>query len=198
MKTEKIIFDVNIKQINVFGNDNTFKNIVYCENVPDCIDCTHLDSNQISIVNNFINFCDTIRRQSKPILDEPSGSGEPVYILQTKVLGDNITAKVYDLNYYNDKNNQVIRIDVRVIHYDENGNRVPEWDADTYIIADMTDERKIIIPGSDPEVSEYSYELAETFLQNGMSINQLISMAIQLAEFETNSLFLERIYGNII
>ena len=102
---------------------------------------------------------------------------------------------MYDKNYSNDKTNKVVRIDVRIIHYNQNGERVPQWDADTYIICDMSEDRKVTIPESNPVEYEYSYVLANTMLQNGMTINQLISMAIQLAEFETNSLFLERIYN---
>jgi len=198
MKTEKIIFDVQLKQIHVFGLDDS-KNINYSD-IPIDVEninlYTQLNSNELLIVNNFINLCDDYRIKSRNILEEPLAVVEPVYILQTTCPVDNtLTAKVYDINYSNDKKNNVIRIDVRVIHYNQSNERVPKWDADTYIICDMTEDRKVSIPYSDPIEYEYSYILAETFLQNGVSINKLISTAINLAEFEPNSFFLQRIYN---
>lgn len=200
MKTEKITFDVNLKQIHVLGVDNSFKCINYGE-IPDGEDVdvsqyTQLSPEEIAVINAYVGLCDKLRRQSRPMLEEPSAVGEPVYTLQSPCPADNtLIAKVYDINYSNDKKNKVIQIDVRVIHYNQSGVRVPEWDADTYIICDMTEHRKVEVPYSNPVEYEYSYVLAETFLQNGMSINQLMASAIQLAEFEPNSLFLQRVYG---
>ena len=198
MRTKKIIFDVILKQIHVFGLDDSSKNINY-STIPiggNINLYTQLNSAELLVINNFIELCDKYRRLSKPILEEPLSVGEPVYILQTPCPIDNsLIPKVYDINYSNDKTNKVIQIDVRIIHYNQSGKRVPEWDCDTYIICDMTEDRKVSIPYSNPIEYEYSYVLADTMLQNGMSINELISMAIQIAEFEPNSDFLKRIYG---
>ena len=186
MKIKKIISDVTIGQIHIF-DDLTSNKIIYD-------DLT--DENKL-IISKYNELCDKKFRESKPLIEEPSDVDEPIYILQTPCPKDNsLIAKVYDINYSNDKINKIIRIDVRIIHYNQNSERVPIWDTDTYIICDMTEDRMVMIPESgSPGIKEYSYVLAETLLHNGMSIKQLISSAIQLAEIETNSEFLKRIYG---
>lgn len=130
----------------------------------------------------FCSSIDEVMRKSKPILDIPTGSGEPVYtMIKPCPVNSDLTVNIYDTNYSNDKRQKIIKIDVRAIHLNSLGERVPEWDCDTYVLADMSEENRIEVAEG---VYEYSYVLADTFLQQGMSIPQLIAMASQIADVD--------------
>lgn len=90
-----------------------------------------------------------------------------------------LVVKIWDINYKNNKQEKVIKIDIIALHFDQNGVRVPQYDNISYVMADMSEERRVeIIEG----VYEYSYILASTMLENNTPMSQLIAMTIQIAD----------------
>ncbi len=212
MKTQKIITDIDTNiLIHTFGQDETF----------NLIDYNDLQTSDKNIVDNYNELFDRLRRQSKPILEEPSALGEPIYIMNKPCpVNSDLTVKIYDTDYRNDKPNQTITINVRAIHYDSNNVRVPEWDCDDSVIADMSVERQIDVTPegqvavktistgvvrlendgyvliTDEEftrIYEPSYILANTMLQNNTPLPSLIQTAIHIADVDGT--LNKRLYG---
>lgn len=129
-------------------------------------------------ITAFAEKIDAVRRQSKPIIDIPDTQLVYTMIKPCPVRGD-LTVRLHYLWYNNDPIKKEIRIDLLAVHYDENNERVPEYDDKSYVIADMSEEGKIEVSEG---VYEYSYTLANTFLENAMPINDLITMACQIAD----------------
>ena len=94
-------------------------------------------------------------------------------------VNSDLTVKIYDRNYKNDKELKVIQIDIIAIHFDSQGNRVPLYDSKDVVIADMSEERRVEITEG---VYEYSYVLANAIIENGEPIKTLIAKAIQVAD----------------
>ena len=212
MKTKKIISDIDTNiLIHTFGEDGSFNLISYNDLQP---------SDQV-IINNYNELFDRLRRQSKPVLEEPSELGEPIYVMMTPCpVNPDLIVKVYDTDYRNDKNAQIITITIRAIHYSSAGIRVPEWDCDDFVIADMSEEKQVdVTPDGQVavetvltgvvrlEVSGYvlidgeiftriyepSYTLANTMLQNNVPLPSLIQTAIHIADIDGT--LGKRLYG---
>lgn len=133
---------------------------------------------ELGQINSFIKMIEDKAKSRRPMIPIPEGTSVYTMIKPCHVRGD-LDVKIYNLNYSNDKDKKVIKIDIVAIHFDANGERVPIYDGYSYVIADMSEERKVEVSEG---VYEYSYTLANTFLENAMPINQLIATAIQIAD----------------
>lgn len=180
MKTNKIISEINGNSlIHIYTVDNDYTAINY----------NSIDSTNKSTIDNFFSLCDKLSRESKQVLGIPSTT--PAYIMDKPCPVDSgLTCNIYDMGYSNDRINQIIKIDVLAVHFDSNGNRVPEWDTYSYVLADMSDENKVEVSDG---VYEHSYTLADTMLSNGTSVPSLIQTAIHIADVDGT--LNKRLYG---
>lgn len=129
-------------------------------------------SNSDTNIATFISWCE----QQKPAIALPTDAGQPVFTVPEKCpLDSSLTPKVYYMDFQ--KTDVSFRMDILVAHFDSNGNRVSRYDSLDTIIADMSEERRVEISEG---IYEYSFVLANSFIAQGMSIPQLISMSSQI------------------
>ena len=72
------------------------------------------------------------------------------------------------------------------LFFDDNGNRLQELDTRSYVIADMTPERAVIVPDTDIVIP--SFDLAYASMQQPQSILEMVWEAIQLAIYDKSLL----------
>ena len=153
------------------------------------INISELSERQKIQLNGYIELCNEISVDSNDIIPIPED--ESVYIMQKPCpVNSDLTVKIYDRNYKNDKELKVIQIDIIAIHFDSQGNRVPLYDRKDVVIADMSEERRVEITEG---VYEYSYVLANAIIENGEPVKTLIAKAIQIADADGS--LNQRLYG---
>ena len=109
-------------------------------------------------------------------------SEECVYVMiKPCPVNENLTVKIYERGINTDKEQKVIVFKLLALHFDSNNERVPMYDTTTYVITDMSEERKVEIV---PSVFEYSYDLASSMIENGESVKFLVSKAIEIADLD--------------
>lgn len=174
------------KFLSILINENE---VHYVGGTSDVINMSDFTESELQKINEYVEIVINKTKTRRPLIPIPEQTSVYTMIKPCPVRGD-LDVKIYDKNYKNDKKAKVITIDIVAIHFDANGERVPMYDGYSYVIADMSEERKVEVA---PDVYEYSYTLANTFLENAMPINQFIAMACQIAD--TDGSLNKRIYN---
>ena len=140
----------------------------------------NLTPSQKTVYDNFILLLNEICMDNMELIPIPEE--DPVYIMTKPcpVNGD-LEVRVWETSYINDKEKKVIHIDIIALHFTSSGNRVPVYDCKSYVIADMSEEKKVEVTEG---VWEYSYVLANTILDNGESVKTLLAKAVQIADLD--------------
>lgn len=137
-----------------------------------------LTSNQKIAFSNFLLLCNEISTESQELIPIPDEPSLYTMIKPCPINGD-LDVLIWETSYVNDKVNKVMNISIVALHFDSDGNRVPIYDCKSYVIADMSEERKVEVSEG---VYEYSYTLANTMLDNGEPVKTLLAKAIQIAD----------------
>ncbi len=141
-----------------------------------------MDESEQKIYTDFLLLVDKKCAEVMEQIEIPSDECDYVMTKPCPV-DENLTVKIYERGVKTDKDKKEITFTILALHFDSNNERVPMYDTTTYVIADMSEERKVEIV---PSVFEYSYDLASSMIENGESVKFLVSKAIEIADLDSS------------
>ena len=139
-----------------------------------------MNESEQKIYNDFLLLVDKKCSEVMEQIEIPSEECDYVMIKPCPV-DENLTVKIYERGVKTDKDKKEITFTILALHFDSEGNRVPQWDGYSYVMADMSEDRKVQV---DENTSFYSYDLAISMIENGDSVSSLVTKAIQLADLD--------------